>query len=215
MFIVFDGPDGSGKSTLLKRTANRLQGEIDYNIVTTKEPGGTELGQDIREILLSPDKDYDMCNRSKLLLFLADRAQHFEEVIKPNLRKDNTILLSDRYWETSLVYQVIVPALDKQTSNFDLISRGKLNEFHDFVAEGIKPDLFYLITSKRAHSLKGDKHDLKGNDFRTKVKNIYDDVYLRKNGFNLKYQMERVDTTNKNWDQYLDSIVNRIKLQID
>ena len=93
MYILFEGIDGAGKSTQIAR----LEAAYPQAIVT-KEPGGTKLGENLREILL---KENDLDKRAEILLFLADRAEHFGKTIKPNLDK---MILSDRGFVSGMAY---------------------------------------------------------------------------------------------------------------
>ena len=93
MYILFEGIDGAGKSTQIARLA------VTYpQAIVTKEPGGTKLGENLREILL---KENDLNKRAEILLFLADRAEHFGKIIKPNSDK---MILSDRGFVSGMAY---------------------------------------------------------------------------------------------------------------
>ena len=93
MYILFEGIDGAGKSTQIARLATAYP-----QAIVTKEPGGTKLGENLREILL---KENDLDKRAEILLFLADRAEHFGKIIKPNLDK---MILSDRGFVSGMAY---------------------------------------------------------------------------------------------------------------
>ena len=93
MYVIFEGIDGAGKSTQIARLA-----AIFPQAIVTKEPGGTKLGENLREILL---KENDLDKRAEILLFLADRAEHFGKIIKPNLDK---MILSDRGFVSGMAY---------------------------------------------------------------------------------------------------------------
>ena len=93
MYILFEGIDGAGKSTQIARLAAAFP-----QAIVTKEPGGTKLGENLREILL---KENDLDKRAEILLFLADRAEHFGKIIKPNLDK---MILSDRGFVSGMAY---------------------------------------------------------------------------------------------------------------
>lgn len=101
-FITFEGGEGVGKTTQAKIIAERLR-DKGYNVITTREPGGTPLGEKIREILLKGDID-KMSPMTEALLFTAVRRDHFERVIKPNVDAGN-IVLCDRYMDTTNAYQ--------------------------------------------------------------------------------------------------------------
>ena len=93
MYVIFEGIDGAGKSTQIARLATAYP-----QAIVTKEPGGTKLGENLREILL---KENDLDKRAEILLFLADRAEHFGKIIKPNLNK---MILSDRGFVSGMAY---------------------------------------------------------------------------------------------------------------
>jgi dTMP kinase len=100
-FISIEGVDGSGKSTLINKLEQALT-EISRNVLITKEPGGSMLGEMLRNILQkSPEK---LDGKAEFLLFAADRAQHFARVIIPALQK-GTFIISDRGADSSLAYQ--------------------------------------------------------------------------------------------------------------
>nr|WP_314180861.1 dTMP kinase [uncultured Campylobacter sp.] len=93
MYILFEGIDGAGKSTQIARLAAAFP-----QAIVTKEPGGTKLGENLREILL---KENDLDKRAEILLFLADRAEHSDKIIKPNSDK---MILSDRGFVSGMAY---------------------------------------------------------------------------------------------------------------
>jgi dTMP kinase len=102
-FISFEGSEGSGKSTQLNRLISRLR-QAGREVVATREPGGTELGERIREILLHKDEGQGMCAEAELLLFATARAQLVRSVIVPALQR-GAVVVSDRYLDSSTVYQ--------------------------------------------------------------------------------------------------------------
>jgi dTMP kinase len=104
-----EGTEGSGKTTLIKNLAQRLL-NLNFNVVTTREPGATELGKNLRSILM--DRSVPTCTLAEFLLFAADRTQHFKDFIIPYLDK-NYIVISDRMADSSLVYQGHVKGLDQ------------------------------------------------------------------------------------------------------
>ncbi|MBP8612462.1 MAG: dTMP kinase [Candidatus Atribacteria bacterium] len=129
MLITFEGIDGAGKSTLAKILANNLE-QKNYNVVLTKEPGGTPLGEYIRKILL----DQEMDALSEFLLFASDRHTHVKEVIVPALNK-GAIVISDRYHDSSVAYQGYGRNLSLEFIEF----------VHNKVLEGIMPELTILV----------------------------------------------------------------------
>lgn len=104
-FIVFEGVEGAGKTTQIQQTAAWLQQQSggDKSVITTREPGGTKLGQRIRQVLLE-DPDIQIDNRAELLLYAADRAQHIKSIIEPQLALGN-IVLCDRFTDSTIAYQ--------------------------------------------------------------------------------------------------------------
>jgi dTMP kinase len=124
-FITFEGIEGCGKSTHAALLAQALQAQ-GYKVVTTREPGGTPIGQTLRQILLY-STETPLAQGTELLLMLADRAQHVQDVIAPGLG-EGKIVISDRFVDSTTAYQGYGRGLDR-----DLLSR--LNAFacHGFM----------------------------------------------------------------------------------
>lgn len=101
IFIVFDGPDGCGKSTQSKLLADALKDRGD--VLLTREPGGTEVGEKIRSIVLDPANEA-LCDRAEMFLYMASRAQIVEEVIRPAIAEGKTVIC-DRYLYSTIAYQ--------------------------------------------------------------------------------------------------------------
>ncbi|MEM6334208.1 MAG: dTMP kinase [Planctomycetota bacterium] len=102
-FVVFDGPDGSGKSTQLRRFIDAATAQ-GLTICEVREPGGTELGERIRSLLLDPAHSHDMTDRCQMLLYMASRAQLVEEKIRPALQRGE-LVLADRFISSTFAYQ--------------------------------------------------------------------------------------------------------------
>ncbi|HAH96343.1 MAG TPA: dTMP kinase [Firmicutes bacterium] len=102
LFIVLEGPDGTGKSTLAKLLVADLR-SLGHDVVATREPGGTPLGQKIRELILN-SKGPDLGHCSEMLLYAADRAQNISEIVQPALAQGR-VVLAERYVDSSLAYQ--------------------------------------------------------------------------------------------------------------
>jgi len=104
--IVFEGVEGAGKTTQMQRLIQFLQAScfLRVRLVTTREPGGTELGRGLRHLLLKQDGGESVSDRAELLMYAADRAQHVETFLKPELSK-GTIVLCDRFTDSTIAYQ--------------------------------------------------------------------------------------------------------------
>ncbi len=132
MFITLEGIEGSGKTTQVPNIVKFLK-EKGHTCVITREPGGTEIGRQIRAILLNPvNKDLDPL--AELLLYAADRAQHMKSIIKPQLSAGKTVIC-DRFFDATTVYQGFARGLDMKV----------INQLHRIVLDSIKPDLTLLF----------------------------------------------------------------------
>ena len=132
MFITLEGPDGSGKSSQIPALAEWLR-ELGYDVYTTREPGGTQIGDQIRQVLHDLENT-TMHPRTEILLFLAARAQHVEEVMRPKLN-NNIIVICDRYADSTLAYQGYGHGVDLEM----------LRKLLDFSTGGLYPDLTILL----------------------------------------------------------------------
>ncbi|MGH3009100.1 MAG: dTMP kinase [Gaiellaceae bacterium] len=130
MFISFEGADGSGKSTQAERLRGTLAG-AGREVVLTREPGGTELGERARELVLNGPK---MGGWAEAALFAASRAQHVEEVIRPALARGATVVC-DRYVDSSLAYQGIARGLGVE----------EVLQLNLAVTGGLLPDVTFLL----------------------------------------------------------------------
>lgn len=131
MFITFEGIDGVGKSTQLNLLQSWLE-ERGHEVVRTLEPGGTELGQEIRHLLLH--RKGDVAPRSEALLYAADRAHHVATKIRPALA-EGKVVLSDRYFDSSVAYQGAARELDvDEVRNISL-----------WAVDNLLPDLTVLL----------------------------------------------------------------------
>ncbi|MEJ5285173.1 MAG: dTMP kinase [Brevinematia bacterium] len=142
-FIVFEGIEGSGKTTQSILLSEKLKNR-DYDVIHTKEPGGTDFGEKIRNILLHEDEVSDI---TELLLFLADRKEHIERLIKPSLEK-NRIVISDRYFYSTLAYQIGGRKLDEDMVNY----------LNNIIVDNLIPDIVFYIDIDAEESIKRKKH---------------------------------------------------------
>jgi dTMP kinase len=167
LFITFEGIEGSGKSTQIEIFCDHLDSEgIDY--VRTLEPGGTQIGNEIRKVLLSVEHS-GMSSMTELLLYAASRAQHVAEVIRPSLER-GTIVVCDRFSDSTLVYQGFGRGLDK-----DMISG--LNQL---CTDGLSPDLTFILDvdvetglRRNRSANKVDRLELEAIEFHRKVREGY------------------------------------------
>ncbi len=162
-FITFEGIDGSGKSTQVELLSKYLEVlSIDHLIV--REPGGTDVGEKIREILLS--KGVKMTARTEFLLYSASRANLTEKIIIPALR-EGKIVISDRYFDSSTAYQGFGRGIEMEY--VDVINR--------FATFGLMPDITFIIdvrieTSIERKNLR-DRIESEGLEFLERVKKAY------------------------------------------
>jgi dTMP kinase len=132
MFITLEGPDGSGKTSQVGPLADYLC-QKGYPVFTTREPGGTDIGDQVRIILMQL-KNTSMHPRTETLLFCASRAQLIEEVIRPHLEKGD-IVICDRYADSTLAYQGYGHKRDLS----------ELRQLLNYVTGGLWPDLTLLL----------------------------------------------------------------------
>ncbi|MDO4813927.1 MAG: dTMP kinase [Gemella sp.] len=167
-FITIEGIDGSGKSTMSQRIVERIK-ERGYDVVLTREPGGTEVSELIRDIILHNDID----SKTEVLLFAASRREHVSKKIKPSLEK-GIFVVCDRFLDSSIAYQAYGRGLDMQ----DILN------INEYALDGLKPDvtLYFDVevdrglsrTQKRDDNNKLDKESV---EFYEKIKTAYDDLY--------------------------------------
>lgn len=131
IFITFEGPDGSGKTTQIQRLTDFLN-ERGQDIQVTREPGGTGIGEKIRDIVLDPIHQ-EMDKVTEALLYAASRAQHVAEVIKPALEAGKTVIC-DRFMDSSIVYQGYGRGIGDP-----------VRVINEIAVSGLVPDLTFLL----------------------------------------------------------------------
>ena len=131
MFITFEGADGSGKTTQFRLFAKFLE-EKGYIVLTTREPGGTQISEKIRDIILDP-ANMEMSDMTEALLFAASRAQHVSQLIKPAVA-EGTIVLCDRFMDSSIAYQGYARGLG------DCV-----RVINEYAVQGMQPDLTFFL----------------------------------------------------------------------
>ncbi|WP_322508382.1 dTMP kinase [Anaerolinea sp.] len=140
MFITFEGPEGSGKTTQIRLFAEFLRAR-GYDVLTTREPGGTEISDQIRAVLVNL-RNTAMHPRTEILLFQAARAQLVEQVIRPALSR-GALVLSDRYADSTLAYQGYGHGYPLE----------ELRRLIAFATGGLIPDLTFLLDVDPAQGL--------------------------------------------------------------
>lgn len=170
IFITIEGLDGSGKSTQVPRIKGFLE-KKGYEVLLTREPGGTRIGEKIRQILL--DKDHkEMSATTEALLYAASRAQHVEQVIVPAL-KEGKAVLCDRFVDSSIAYQGKGRGLGPEA----------VKDINKFATHGLGPDITILLDIapevglNRVRSTKGaDRLEQEKLDFHRRVYEGYKDL---------------------------------------
>ncbi|RJQ56502.1 MAG: dTMP kinase [Nitrospiraceae bacterium] len=162
-FISFEGIEGAGKSTQSKLLAEYLRPR-GHTVITTVEPGGTGIGQQIRALLLEPGNHMDPL--TELLLYYASRAQHAREVIYPALLK-NTVVITDRFTDSTTAYQGYARGLDLSI----------IDALNEIVVPDLKPFLTFLLDldveeglRRNRHARKEDRFELETIDFHNRVR---------------------------------------------
>jgi dTMP kinase len=133
MFFSFDGVDGAGKTTQMRLFCEALRAH-EFDVVECRDPGSTELGERVRELLLSNDSNLQIGRRSEMLLYMAARAQLVEEVIRPAIEEGRTVV-SDRFLLANIVYQGHAGGLDV----------GLIRDVGSAATAGIMPDCVFVL----------------------------------------------------------------------
>ncbi len=170
-FITFEGGEGSGKSTQLQYLYDKLK-ELNIKVKKTREPGGTDIGEKIRELLVSGKVD-TLSPLTELLLNSASRKEHIEKVIKPTLENGEWILC-DRYIDSTLVYQGYSHGLDIKMVNY----------INDITTSLFKPDLVFIFDISPEEGLKRalkrknneDRYEKMDMSFHNKIRHAYLDI---------------------------------------
>ena len=171
-FVALEGSDGSGKSTVFKAIKDRYaesgRGPGNMEIVFTREPGGTLIGEDIRDIILDKENK-EMSLRTEALLYAASRAQHVDEKIRPAL-EEGKLVISDRYMLSSLAYQGAGRGLGLD----------KVYRLNYWATGGLMPDLTIfldvdpiMVLRRKAVKVEKDRLEEAGDDFFKRVYNGY------------------------------------------
>lgn len=191
-FITFEGLDGCGKSTQLNRLAEVLRAE-GLHVITTREPGGTSIGERIRSLLLD-SRTLGLADRAELALMFASRAQQIAEVILPALEEGKWVLC-DRFTDSSEAYQ----GGGRQLGSKDILT------MHRVVCGGLQPDMTILMDSdvaasvararKRNEMTQGDSNGGDENRFERENRDFFTRVHEKFNEI-ARREPERVYTVN-------------------
>lgn len=175
LLITFEGPDGSGKTTQIEMLKNYFK-ERGNEIVYTREPGGTQISEKIRNIILD-NSNSDMCSMCEALLYAASRAQLVSEVIKPAL-KQGKIVICDRFVHSSIVYQGIARGLGIE----------RVRAINDAALDGLKADFIFMLNISYEEGLKRkakqrelDRLENSGDDFHKTVFEGYVEISKKDN----------------------------------
>lgn len=170
-FITIEGPDGAGKTSVIKKLIPMLVKAVQQDIVATREPGGSRIAEEIRELILNPTNT-EMDIRTEALLYAAGRRQHLVEKIIPAL-KDGKVVVCDRFVDSSLAYQGVARG----------IGISEVAEINQFATENLSPDLtLYLDIEAHAglerinlnkENRQFDRLDQETLEFHEKVRSAY------------------------------------------
>lgn len=202
LFITLEGGEGVGKSTVIAALADFFKAQRgDDSVVVSREPGATSLGATLRSLILAPSDD-EVSDRATLFLFLADRAQHITELVRPALAEGKVVIL-DRFIDSTQVYQ---------TLNTD-ISEDDIKYLSSWAASDTIPDITFVLDGDPKTMLERtsttefgtlDKFESKGLEFHEKVREGY-----RKVASENPERCILVDA-HQNKDELLDTILGHI-----
>jgi dTMP kinase len=151
-FITFEGSEGSGKSTQADRLAARLQ-RCNVPYILTREPGGTPIGESIRDLLQFAPHNADMTPETELLLFEASRSQLVREVVKPALER-GMCMIADRFFDSTTVYQGAARKLDREM----------IERLNAFAVGDCAPDITFVLDVDAATAESRMQHELRKAD---------------------------------------------------
>jgi len=170
-FITFEGSEGCGKSTQVKRLAARLE-RVGIPFLVTREPGGTPIGESIRELLQFAPHNAGMTPETELLLFEASRSQLVREIIKPALER-GVCLIADRFFDSTTVYQCAARKLDRQI----------VERLNAFAISDCVPDITFVLDvdagtarSRMQQPRRADRMEQQPSEFYEQVREAYRDL---------------------------------------
>ncbi len=200
IFITLEGPDGSGKTTVSTLLVEQLKKE-NYKVLLTREPGGIDISEQIRNIILDP-KNTTMDYRTEALLYAAARRQHLIEKVQPAI-KNGYIVICDRFIDSSLVYQGVGRGIGIK----------EVYDMNMFAIEGVFPtktiffDVPYLVGLERIQksNRQQDRLDMESNDFHRKTFEGYQQICNQ-----YKERIVKIDAT-KSIDEVVDQAMKIIR----
>lgn len=168
LLISFEGGEGGGKTVQIKRLRDRLNQEAQLDVLVVREPGGTVISEQIREVVLS-SKNIGIAYTTEVLLFQAARAQLYRELVIPSLKAGKAVLM-DRTRDSSVVYQGLVRGFGREL----------IEQLNDISTEATYPDVTFLLDipvevglERRNGSGKMDRLDMETQEFHQKVRDAY------------------------------------------
>ena len=198
-FITFEGGEGTGKTTIINYISKYLN-DKGYSVVTTREPGGIDIAEQIRNIILDV-KNTKMDYRTEALLYAASRTQHLAEKVIPAL-KENKIVLCDRYLDSSLVYQGIARGLGvDNVLKVNMFATEYMPNITFFI--DVKPEICFKRLKDNHREM--DRLDLEKMDFHNKVYEGYREI--------AKMYPNRIVSIDG--DRRIEDIIEDIKNRID
>jgi dTMP kinase len=193
MFITIEGIDGCGKSTQASILKEKIE-RIGLKALLTKEPGGTPLGEIVRSLLLNKDMDIV----TEFLLFASDRNEHIKRLIRPAIN-EGIIVVSDRFLDSSVAYQGFGRG----------VSVDFINHVHNFITEGLRPDLTFIVDVEPEVGLKRlkgiDRIENGGVELLKRVREGYFEICKKEDRFVVidgNADVEKV--AQKIWDSFLE-----------
>ncbi len=201
-FITFEGIDAAGKTTQIDLLRKKY--ESDPRFVFVKEPGGTVLGEKIRNLLLN-DESFQMQPKAELLLFIASRVELYEKVIRPSLDAGK-IVVADRYYDSTCAYQ---------GAGRNILGQDEILKINRFFIDGLTPDLtfYFKLSPNEAAKRKGDSHldklEQEGLAFQKKVAAGYDKlISTEPDRFYIVNAAQSVEAIEKEVENKLKSLCN-------
>ncbi len=205
MFITFEGGEGSGKSTVIREIARRIE-ERGREVVLTREPGGTPISEEIRNVILDK-RNTDMDPRTEALLYAASRRQHVVQKIIPAL-KEGKVVISDRYLDSSLAYQ----------GNARGLGMASVFNMNLFATEGLEPDLTLFFDLEPETGIERieanpdrevNRLDLEKLSFHQKVREGFEKL-LKEN----PHRMVRIDAS-RHLDEVIEDVWGHVEKRLN